>query len=68
MSRTEIKSPLMREWRNMQRVDDAPLLTYRVTGRWAHEEAKRLALASNVYVKRDGAWKLASALSAYPIQ
>jgi hypothetical protein len=52
----------------MQRVDDATLLTYRVAGRWAHEEAKRLALASNVYVKRHGAWKLASALSAYPIQ
>jgi hypothetical protein len=45
--------------RNMQRVDDATLLTYRVAGRWAHEEEKRLALASNVYVKRDGAWKLA---------
>ena len=45
--------------RRLQLADDAALLTYRVTDRWEHEEAKSLALASSVYVKRDGAWKLA---------
>ena len=45
--------------RSLQLADDAALLTYRVAGRWEHEEAKSLALASSVYVKRDGAWKLA---------
>ena len=45
--------------RSLQLANDAALLTYRVTGRWEHEEAKSLALASSVYVERDGAWKLA---------
>jgi hypothetical protein len=45
--------------RSIQLGDGAALLKYRVARRWAHDEAKRVALASNVYVKRDGAWKLA---------
>jgi hypothetical protein len=45
--------------RSLQLADDTALLTYRVAARWQHEEAKSLALASSVYVKRDGAWKLA---------
>jgi len=39
--------------------DDVHLLTYRVTARWEHEESKIVALASSVYAKRDGVWKLA---------
>lgn len=37
----------------------AALLTYRVAARWAHETATYRALASSLYVRRDGAWKLA---------
>jgi hypothetical protein len=39
--------------------EDVTLVTYRVDARWAHKESKRSALASSVYVKRDGRWKLA---------
>jgi hypothetical protein len=31
----------------------------KVAARWEHEEFKNSALASSVYVKRDGLWKLA---------
>jgi len=45
--------------RSMRLTDEAALVTDKVAARWAHEEAKNVALASSVYVKRDGAWKLA---------
>jgi hypothetical protein len=45
--------------RSLQLAEDVALLTYRVTARWEHEESKNSALASSVYVKRDGLWKLA---------
>jgi hypothetical protein len=45
--------------RNMWLANDAALLTDRVAARWAHDEATTSALASSVYMKRDGAWKLA---------
>jgi hypothetical protein len=38
--------------------DEVALLTYRVTARWQHEASNYSALASSVYIKRDGAWKL----------
>ena len=38
---------------------DAHLLTYRVSARWEHEDTKSVALASSVYIRRDGAWNLA---------
>jgi Domain of unknown function (DUF4440) len=47
------------EVHRMQLAEDVTLLTYRVAARWEHEELKRSALASSVYVKRDGRWKLA---------
>jgi hypothetical protein len=43
----------------MRLSDDAHLLSYRVGARWEHEESKTMALASSVYVKRHGVWKLA---------
>jgi hypothetical protein len=45
--------------RSLRLSDGAVLLTYRVAARWEHEEAKIVARASSVYVKRDGKWKLA---------
>jgi hypothetical protein len=45
--------------RSLWLTDEAALVTDKVAARWAHEEAKNVALASSVYVKRDGAWKLA---------
>jgi hypothetical protein len=47
------------EVRSVQLTEDVALLTYRVTARWEHEESEYSALASSVYVKREGAWKLA---------
>jgi hypothetical protein len=47
------------EVRRLRLADDAALLTYKVTARWEHEESKYSALASSVYIKRDGVWKLA---------
>jgi hypothetical protein len=38
--------------------DDVALLTYRVKARWEHEASASTTLASSLYVKRDGAWKL----------
>jgi hypothetical protein len=40
-------------------VPDAAVLTYRVTARWAHEATEMTALASSVYVRRNGGWKVA---------
>jgi hypothetical protein len=37
---------------------DAALLNYRVRARWEHESSAIAALASSVYVSRDGTWKL----------
>jgi hypothetical protein len=38
--------------------EDAALLTYRVTARWEHEKSATTALATSLYVNRDGEWKL----------
>jgi hypothetical protein len=46
------------EIRSLRLADDAYLLTYTVVARWEHERSKILALASSVYSKRDGVWKL----------
>jgi hypothetical protein len=46
------------EIRSLRPTDDVALLTYRVTARWEHEKASITTLASSVYVKRDGLWKL----------
>jgi uncharacterized protein (TIGR02246 family) len=45
--------------RTLPLAKDAVLLTYRAAARWEHEEAAETALASSVYVRRDGSWKLA---------
>lgn len=34
-------------------------LTYTVSARWNNEAAATTSIASSIYVKRDGAWKLA---------
>ena len=47
------------EVRGVRLTEDVALLTYRVTARWAQEDSEYLAVASSVYVKREGAWKLA---------
>jgi hypothetical protein len=39
--------------------DGVAVLTYRASARWAHEASAIRALASTVYVRRDGAWKVA---------
>jgi hypothetical protein len=44
--------------RKLMPADDVALLTYRVKARWEREELTITALASSLYVKRDGAWKL----------
>jgi hypothetical protein len=38
---------------------DAAMLTYRATFRWNYESAPNAALASSLYVRRLGQWKLA---------
>jgi hypothetical protein len=48
-----------KEVRTVQLTEDVALLTYRVTARWEHKESEYPALASSIYVKRDGAWRLA---------
>jgi hypothetical protein len=47
------------EVHSLQLAENVTLLTCRVAARWEHEESKSLALASSVYIKRDGVWKLA---------
>jgi hypothetical protein len=39
--------------------NDVALLTYRAVARWEHEESTITVLASSLYLKREGAWKLA---------
>jgi hypothetical protein len=46
------------EMRRLRLTDEVALLSYRVTARWEHEKSAITALASSLYVKRDGAWKL----------
>lgn len=38
---------------------DAAMLTYRATFRWNDESAPNTAMASSVYLLRDGRWRLA---------
>jgi hypothetical protein len=38
---------------------DAAALTYKVKARWNYEKAPTTSIASSIYVKRDGGWKLA---------
>jgi hypothetical protein len=45
--------------RSLQLAADIALFTYRVAARWQHEHSKSLALASSVYVRRGGTWKVA---------
>jgi hypothetical protein len=45
--------------RNLRVSDDVALLIYRVAARWEHEKSGTTALASSLYIRRDGAWKLA---------
>lgn len=45
--------------RSMPFSEDVALLSYRVAARWEHERTKNTALASSIYVRRDGFWKLA---------
>ena len=45
--------------RSLTLTPDSAVLTYKVKARWAHETASITALASSVYVKRGGAWKVA---------
>ena len=49
----------MQQVRTLTLSDDAVLLTYRVAARWDHEQATIAALASSVYLRRGGKWKLA---------
>jgi hypothetical protein len=44
---------------SVQLTEEVALLTYSVSARWEHEASEYAALASSVYVKREGAWKLA---------
>jgi hypothetical protein len=45
--------------RKLRLAEDAALLSYRVTARWEHETSATTALASGLYIRCDGAWKLA---------
>ena len=38
---------------------DVAALTYKVAARWNYEKASTTAIASSIYVKREGRWKLA---------
>jgi hypothetical protein len=38
---------------------DTAALTYTIAARWNHEAAATTSIASSIYVKRDGDWKLA---------
>jgi hypothetical protein len=44
--------------RTLRASDEAAVLVYRVTARWENEETAISALASSVYVHRQGEWKL----------
>jgi hypothetical protein len=43
----------------LQLAQDAALLTYRATARWANASSRIAVLASSVYVRREGSWKVA---------
>ncbi len=45
--------------RVMQPADEAAVLMYRVRARWNHEAQATNAMASSLYVRRNGDWKLA---------
>ena len=47
------------EIHKLKLASDVALLTYRVNARWEHEDSMITALASSLYVKRNGLWKLA---------
>lgn len=38
---------------------DVAALTYKVTARWNYEKSGSTSIASSIYVRRDGGWKLA---------
>jgi hypothetical protein len=38
---------------------DVAALTYKVAARWNYEKTPTTSIASSIYVKRDGSWKLA---------
>jgi hypothetical protein len=38
---------------------DVAALTYKVTARWNYEKTGSASIASSIYVRRNGAWKLA---------
>jgi hypothetical protein len=44
--------------RKLRLADDVALLTYRVAARWEHQTTATTALASSLYIKLDGGWKL----------
>jgi hypothetical protein len=45
--------------RSVPLTSGAHLLSYRVAARWEHEMSKIFALATTVYVERNGAWSVA---------
>src|SRR5688500_11814842 len=45
---------------------DAALLTYRADARWEHESTIRSVLATSLYVRRDGEWRVAFHQQSYP--
>jgi hypothetical protein len=45
---------------------DAALLTYRADARWEHESTIRSVLATSLYVRRAGGWRLAFHQQSYP--
>jgi hypothetical protein len=48
-----------REIQSLRLTDDVALLIYKAVARWQHEPSKNSALASSIYVRRAGVWKLA---------
>ena len=38
--------------------DDSAVLTYKVAARWEHEDSSSTALATSVYVRRKGEWRV----------
>jgi hypothetical protein len=45
--------------RKLRPAENAALLIYRVAARWEHEKSATTALATSLYIKRGGVWKLA---------
>jgi hypothetical protein len=46
------------EVRCRELTENVALLTYRVAARWEHEKSSISALASSVYIQREGTWLL----------